>query len=279
MPILYSDNFSTGGLLSAYDYDSYTAGLTSSSNAAYKITNDSTNALSIVKVAVANAEDNQWAQATLSTVASFDFGGIGVQLTTSGNGYIVYNDNGSSRYRLVRLAAGSETGLGDTYLTAVPTSGDTLYLEYLNNYVTLNIGGVQKLHVYDDTYATAGGQPGLFYRYENGGNTKITSFSCGDFSTGGDPTITLSDANDTDLLDSSDTPITTQSSIKWSYYASRDVTLLGTKVASGTTGSISSGDMVLTLTGASSSSGEQGLLLLQGTTGGGEYALLPVEVD
>jgi hypothetical protein len=139
--------------------------------------------LNSIKSSVTSFSPNQSAQVTYTalTATGFDFAGPAVRVNpVTGTGYVLHLDAISAGGRVLSRVTGSvRTTIGATVL--VPAIGDVFRLEASGSTLRVYKNNVLVVTETDDTYAS--GQPGLYYKRENNGGTRMDNFIAADIPT------------------------------------------------------------------------------------------------
>lgn len=135
-------------------------------------------AANVVASGVAAFSADHECECVVAALGSFDYGGLLVRGdAAAANGYLVAFDGRSSTSgRIGRMTAGAVTPIGT--VNVVPAANDVVRLRVEGSTVSVYVNDVLVDSVTDTTYAS--GQPGLYYRRENVGATRIDDFSAED---------------------------------------------------------------------------------------------------
>lgn len=136
----------------------------------------------LVRTSVAAFADDHEAEITVPTLNSFDFVGVWVRGSTSGNGYLAIVDGrNTGACRIERIAGGTRTSIGSVNIDAAP--GDVLRLRAEGTTISAYLNDVLADSVTDTTYSS--GQPGLYGRWEDSNVSRLDAFFATDL--GGPP--------------------------------------------------------------------------------------------
>lgn len=145
----------------------------------------SVNAFSGWKTSVNDFTDEQFSQVAIKSPANSDDGGVGVRFTNTGNGtgYLAVWWQSAGQVRLYKVTSGTFTEVATR--TTTWTSGDILKISVETNGANADIkvykNDVQLGATYSDTSSVlTGGQPSLYYRWDNTRATKLDDWAGGD---------------------------------------------------------------------------------------------------